>query len=126
MADYCTRSDIERIFGAANVTRWADLDSNGDTQAIAERISGAISAASAEVDSILAGSPIRVPLATVPVLIREVTASLAGVLLYEGRGTQGVSVEGGQVVHPYIFKRQWAVSVLEELKAGRRRLVNVT
>jgi len=123
MADYCTRSDVERIFGATNIAKWADLDSNNNDVAIDERIASAITVASAEVDSILAGSPIRVPITTVPTLIREVTASLAGVILYEGRGTQGVAAENGQLVHPYLFKRQWAISVLSDLRDGKRRLV---
>ncbi len=36
MADYCTRSDIENVFGIDNVIKWADLDN--DTKEIASEL----------------------------------------------------------------------------------------
>ncbi len=120
---YATADDVYMIYGRTNVDRWADLDNTGNTSDIGSRISHALSVAQSEVDSILAGSPIVVPIiGTVPTLIQDVTATLAGVLLYEARGAQGISTENGQVLHPYSFRRSWALSVLKDLREGRRRI----
>jgi phage gp36-like protein len=130
MAAYCTRSDIEMIFGAKNVALWADLDATEDATDIDNRIQAAINVATAEVDSILSSGPFRLPIAdsptTTPTLIREVTATLAGVYLYEGRGAEATVMDQGQPIHPYMFKRLWAMSVLQDLKAGRRRIPMLT
>lgn len=124
---YCTRSDIEIMFGAMNVSRWADLDNSGSDADINARITRAIDVATQEVDSILAGSPIRVPIPSgrVPPLIRDVTAAIAGVILYESRGPQGTIGEDGQVMHPYLFKRRWAERILVDLREGRRKIAEL-
>ena len=123
---YCDRHDIEMIFGAKNVALWADLDSSEDEQTIEDRIQKAINVATAEVDSLLSSGPFRLPLASsldgVPLLIRELTATLAGVYLYECRGAEATSLQDGQPIHPYMFKRLWALSVLRDLKEGKRRI----
>ncbi|MCS7226528.1 MAG: DUF1320 family protein [Gloeomargarita sp. SKYB31] len=124
---YCTRADIEMIFGAHNVAVWADLNSTGNPAEIDARIAHAIQLAEAEVNSILANSMYQVPIAsqaeTTPILIREVTATLAGVYLFEGRGIKEVSItQDGLPIHPYSMKRLWALQVLQDLQAGRRRL----
>jgi len=126
---YCEREDLESIFGAQNIAKWADLDSSEHTGAIENRIAHAIAIADAEIDSVLVMAPYRIPLAddpdSTPALIREVSATLAGVYLYEGRGAQAVSTEQGQPVHPYMFKRMWAMSVLNDLRTGKRRIAGI-
>jgi len=126
---YCTRSDIERVFGAENLSRWASIESDVDPDVTDSRIAHAIDIAEAEVDSILAGSPLRVPVATTPdgtpTLIREAAATLAGVYLYESRGAQAIAAESGTPSHPYIFKRIWALGVLQDLREGKRRIPGV-
>jgi len=123
--NYCTAERVRLIFGSQNVDRWADLDNSGIRNDIDARIANAISVASAEVDSVLSGSPMAQPLSVggeVPLLIQEVCATLAGLHLYEARGVQGITTQDGQPVHPYIFKRVWAMKVLDELRSGRRRI----
>lgn len=120
MSSYCSVEDVKLVFGAANVLAWADVE--GDGSRSSDRIDFAITVASSEVDSVLTGSPMRIPLASVPTLLRAVTATLAGVRLYESRGTLGVSPDGSNAVHPYSASYRWAMGVLEEIKAGRRRI----
>lgn len=123
---YCSREDIEAIFGAKNLSVWADIESESDSELIASRITRAIDVADAEVDSVLAGGPLRVPVALTPddtpAIIREAAATLAGVYLYESRGAQSIDVQSGSPVHPYLFKRMWALSVLTDLRDGKRRI----
>jgi phage gp36-like protein len=120
MSEYCTADDVKLVFGAKNVLAWADVE--GDGSRVDERITFAITVASSEVDSVLTGSPMRIPLPSVPTLLRAVTATLAGVRLYESRGIMGVSGDGSSVAHPYVASYRWAMSVLEDVKAGRRRI----
>lgn len=123
---YCSREDIEAIFGAKNLSVWADIESESDSELIASRITHAIDVADAEVDSVLAGGPLRVPVALTPddtpAIIREAAATLAGVYLYESRGAQSIDEQSGSPVHPYLFKRMWALSVLTDLRDGKRRI----
>ncbi|HRV17846.1 MAG TPA: DUF1320 family protein [Myxococcota bacterium] len=119
---YCTAENIQTIFGSHNVRVWADLNANNDEAEIEARIAHAIEIATAEVDSILAGTPYKVPMTNPPALITEITATLAGVYLYEGRGGQAIDPQSNTLAHPYMFKRMWALSILKELRTGTRRL----
>ncbi|HOK59013.1 MAG TPA: DUF1320 family protein [Sedimentisphaerales bacterium] len=122
---YSQRTDLEAIYGARNVERWADLDSSGNLEDIAARITYAISVADAEIDSVLSGSPIKTPLDKVPTLLKIISATLAGVFLYESRGAEGITTDSGVIVHPYYFKRKWAQDVLTEIRDGRRRVPGI-
>ena len=83
---YATRSDIGAIFGRPTIARWADLANDGIETNIAERISTALSSAENQVNDALRGGAYAIPFATVPACVTEITAKLAGVWLFEGRG----------------------------------------
>ncbi len=121
---YCTRSDIEAIYGKT-VAAWADVDQSGDQTAISNRIEHAISVAENEIDAMMRNSWLAVPLRDqaggVPPLITEIAATLAGVWLYELRGVEQVD-ERGQPIHRLALKRQWALQTLEAVRRGVMQL----
>lgn len=87
---YCVRADIEILFGVNNVALWADLDNDEDADNITARITAAIVTADDFIDSYLRDGPYNLPLAddadAVPVLVRDISARLAGTNLYSARG----------------------------------------
>jgi hypothetical protein len=88
----CQRSDIEALFGAANVAKWADLDGDQDPQKISARIAAAIAAAGAYVEDRLRDGPYAIPLTPLDgspcVTMVNMLAQWAGVWLYGARGVQ--------------------------------------
>lgn len=83
---YCTRKDIERIYGKLNVSQWADLDGTADSDVIADRIQYNITQAGSRVDGDLGSSPYGTPFEEpYPDVIVYLTALQTGVLLYMGR-----------------------------------------
>ncbi len=93
---YCAQTDIERRFGATQVAKWADIDADGDATKIANRIASAIVYADVEIDDRLRGGPYTVPFSSpTPATVTRISAELAGVWLFEGRGIHEWSPEGG-------------------------------
>lgn len=123
---YCVRADVEDVFGSENVVKWADLNNKGEADEVAARIAWAIRWASNEVDSRLRRFIYVLPLANegsvVPVEVVDVTATLAGVWLYENRGVQDFDPETGVMVHRLEWNRKRAERTLQEILAGTRML----
>ncbi len=119
---YCQRSDVEDVFGVVNVARWADLDNDQDATKIANRINRAIVWATAEMEDRLRNGPYQVPLTGTSATVVDLCAKLAGVWLYESRGTQDFNTETGQPYHRLQYARQYVETALAEIRAGKRRL----
>jgi phage gp36-like protein len=117
---YCVRADIEAVFGSTNVERWADLNNDGNATEITARIVRAIQIAEAEVNDRLRGGPYSLPFSTVPVAIENLTASLAGVWLYESRGVEDTDPHGN-AVHRLTWHKKNAQRMITEIHAGLRR-----
>lgn len=79
---YCTQTDLEIVFGAENINKWADADNLEDNGDILARIAWAIEDAQSDIDSRLSVR-FTTPLETVPTLIKMLCTKLAGVKLYE-------------------------------------------
>ena len=79
---YCTRSDIETVFGVANINKWGDADNTRNRVAIEARIVWAIADAQDQINSRLAVK-FTVPLSPVPLRLQNLCAKLAGVVLYK-------------------------------------------
>jgi len=122
MADYCTRSDIEDLFGSVNVVQWADMDNGQDADTITARIARAIAVCSARIDDRLRGGPYTLPILGDPATLVNLCASLAGVWLYESRGVQDYSPEGGFPVHRLRWFSEQAEKTLRDLRSGVLRL----
>ena len=94
---YCTRTDIENLFGVRNVAIWSNLDSTA-TGADESRITAAIAHATAWINDRFRGGRFTIPLANsasaTPDAIRDLAARLAGVWLYESRGVDEQDEEG--------------------------------
>lgn len=119
---YCTRSDIELFFGAVNVAKWADLDEDADESKITARIAAAIEFADSEIDDALREGRYTIPLATVPTTIKDLSARLAGVWLYEARGVQDFDAQSGAPAHRLTWHRDYAQRKLDALRRGSIKL----
>ncbi|HQU42388.1 MAG TPA: DUF1320 family protein [Pirellulales bacterium] len=125
---YCQRSDIEAVFGPANVAKWADIENNGDPVAIAARVASAIAWATEEINDKLRGGPYVIPLAggtvgpALPVTVVDLSANLAGVWLYESRGVQDFSEETGTPYHRLQWNRKRSYDALAEIRANKRQI----
>lgn len=115
---YCTRSDLELVFGVANVTKWADLDNNGDGTFITNRITTMIALANEMTNDALRAGAYAVPVASpIPHALSYHTACLAGVLLYESRGEADTEDENGN--HRLTpFRRRWDAFIKKVLGQG--------
>ena len=122
--DYCTRADIENIFGVVNVAAWADMTGNQNAAEIAARVAWAISAASDELDDLMRGTSYRVPLKTaagaVPGTVKILVATLAGVSLYENHGVD--EIREGQPIHKLLWARERYEKIVQQIKSGQMRL----
>ncbi len=83
----CSRADVESVFGAGNVQKWADVDNGGDPTVIARRIDWAIAWATNELQDLLRDGPYVVdPLpATAAATWVPLAAMLAGWMLSNPR-----------------------------------------
>ncbi len=123
---YCTRDDVEALFGAVNVREWADLDSNGDDSVIDAAVTAEANAASNYLDERLASSGYVVPFEDpVPDSVKHHAALKAGVLLYERKGTQYES-DTGRPTHQYKWHNDQVEAWLRDVVNGRRTLVGAT
>lgn len=123
---YCEKQDVYDMFGQVNVSKWADLDNDKDSEKIDARIDRAINWGESEVESLLRRSVYDLPITNVqdevPAEITHITASLAGVYLYENRGIQDFNPETGQVVHRLAYIKDRAMKMIRQILAGQRDL----
>lgn len=115
---YCSRSDINDIFGSTNVTKWADLDNDADAAEITSRIARAIVWGTTEINDRLRGGPYTIPLPiTAAATIVDLCATLAGVWLYRSRG-----VDDESEIDKYKWHWDRVEKTLSEIRGGKRRL----
>ena len=121
---YGSEAGIKQIFGTTNVNTWADLDNDeGDDSA---RITLAMTVADAKIDAILNGCHLRVPVVnlagTTPVLITDLSNKLAGIWLYEARGSKDFDPRTNRPKHRYAFMKGEVRRTLEEIRSGHLRV----
>lgn len=89
---YSTQSDIAAIYGATNVALWSSLDNDSVTDGVPDadtaRIAAAIEYADAVIDDRFRGRRHEVPFSPVPTVVKNWSATIAGVWLYRSRGMQ--------------------------------------
>ena len=126
MSTYCELANIQAAFGTNNVTQWSDLDTDEDAAAKAARVAAAIAYASDAIDDVIRITNYTIPLAnqasTTPTTITNLAAVLAGLWLYEARGTQAMNARTGDPVHRLAFRREYAERTLEQLRASKIKL----
>ncbi len=125
---YSVKSNIEAVFGVANVAKWADLDNDEDEAKIAARVAAAIAVADEEMNDVLRTGPYAVPLTAVgggaltsPSVV-NMAAVLAGVQLYESRGVDDYDPEAGKYAHRLKFLKDEVTRKLREIMKGLRRV----
>jgi len=116
---YAARSDVEDVFGVSNVSTWADLDNDEDSDKITARITRALTWAEAYIDGRLLNGPYGIPFSSAPTVITDATATFAGVWLYEGRGVDDYDASKGKQSHNLQWHRQRAEDVLNKVLDGR-------
>jgi len=125
MSDYCTRADIEAVYGVGNVAIFADLDGDADSTKIANRIASVITQASIETDEYARSTSYHIPLTTsagaTPSSIKDITARLAGLLMYEPRGLDGYSPDG-KPNHKYYYQREYINQFWQDVRNSVRIL----
>ncbi len=125
MSIYCTRSNIEAVFGVTNISNWADLDNDQDADNITARITRAIVVVGAEIDDIFRVTGYRIPIADsdgdTPTTIENLAATKAGLWLYEARGVNDMD-NSGQPMHRLRYMQIWVRRVLEEYRNQKREL----
>ena len=121
MSAYCTRTDIENLYGTANVSKWADRENNQDTGQITARITLAIGIVSSFIDAYLRDI-YDTPFATTPDVVKNIAVLLAGVELYEGRGVEDFNPETNLPFHKLAWHRSRAMRDLQYLKSGVLKL----
>lgn len=122
---FCVQADVEQIFGTSNVDSWADLTGADLAATKTARIARAIAYAEDMAKSILRGGPESIDRidSNTPVIVRDATATLAGVYLYEARGLDKTSPNpDGTPRHRLITNRDEAIRVLEAIRDGKLRL----
>lgn len=104
---YCTRQDVELVFGQSNVAKWADVDNESDLTFIEDRITTMIALAHEQTNDALRQGGYTVPVeAPRPASLTYNVAALAGVLLYEARGAADSENDNG--VHRLTpFRNRW-------------------
>ncbi len=119
---YCVDADMDKAWGTANMTEWADLDNDANAGKITARKLWGRTAAYADINDALRSTHYTLPLATIaaatPTTITQLEAVMAGLKIYEARATSDDEGEDTQ----YARMRQWAANVLAEIRSGSRRL----
>lgn len=83
---YATRADVELLYGPTNVQNWADLQNDRDPGYIDQRVAWALTLATSQVNGMLKFGPHLIPFEEpLDPMVVDMTARLAGVLLYESR-----------------------------------------
>lgn len=115
---YAVRADLDQIFGTNNVETWADLDNDESAVKIAARVTAAIVVADEYIDSFMRDGPYVIPLVdsadATPTLIRDASAKIAGVRLYEARGVEDATDGEHRLMH----HKKEALIWLRQLHAG--------
>ena len=79
---YSTLSDLQLVYGSNNVSKWADANNNASAGEITARVAWAIAKADSYIDDKLRRKWHELPFSPVPTTIKELSAQLAGVILY--------------------------------------------
>ena len=124
MSTYCTLAQVQDVFGVENIKQWSDLDSSGSLDT--DRVARAIAVASEEIDDVARVSTYTIPLAdqdaAISVSISDLAATLAGIWLYESRGSQDFNPQTGEASHRLEFKLLRAQQKLNDIRDQRIRI----
>ena len=124
MALNVTRTDIEDIYGKANVQRWSQLDPDSQ-EADANRITKAINIAQQEVEDRFRASDYNVDFVAksgTPHTVINWIATLAGVWLYQSRGRRAIDTRGTSLADKMQSDRRVVLAQIDSVLMGAREL----
>ena len=81
---YCSRTDVDNIYGTHNVAKWSQLD-NDQAAANTTRIAEAIADSDGEIDDRFRQSRYATPFSPVPRKVKTWSARLSGIWLMQSR-----------------------------------------
>lgn len=118
---YTDASGLYGKFGQDNILTWATFSDSESETTITARIQAALDLADDYVDDRLRGGPNIVPFTagSIPETIKEITTILAGVLLYNARGTGDFEEEG---ITRLSSLKTLAEAQLGMIRSGRMKL----
>jgi hypothetical protein len=120
---YTTSLTIESLFGPENVHKWLGVDEHEAATDYALRAYQHIADAESHLDDLLRGSAVVVPVESpIQSVISRIATLLAGVRMYESRGTTDFDPETGQPQHRLHYQRKEADRMIAQLKSGQIRL----
>jgi hypothetical protein len=120
---YCDRDRIEQVYGAEHIAQYAKMDGNDSEATITARINLAIAFAGDEIDGVARKAAYQnIPLVdasdATPNDIANLAAVLAGLWLYEAKGSHDTDGRSGRALHRLQFRRAWARRRLNEIREG--------
>lgn len=116
---YTSQSGIEAVYGTHNVAQWSNLD-NDATTADAARIASGITYATAYINDALRGGRYAIPFGSVPTMIADMAAKMAGVWMYKTRRIRRAEAERvGEAIQGH---QDEVDSLLTEINSGQRTL----
>jgi len=117
---WCTRSDVEDVFGVNNVAKWAKLEDTDTAAMVTARIARGIAVATDHAQNVLRNGPYLIAdlTAAMPAILTDAVAKLTGVWLYENRGIEDFDPESGRAVHKLVWHQRTASRVLRAIKFG--------
>jgi hypothetical protein len=119
---YATQSDIEDLFGPANVAAWSRFESPPPSGATdTDRVATALALADGEINSIFTGGPYAIPLvcSICKPVVTHWAAVIAGVWLYGNRAsTSYIDYPGNR----YLALRNEVYQEMDLYRAGMKRL----
>lgn len=111
---YSSKEDLLMLVSAEELTQLSDLQNSGDIDD--NIVDASIETADSLIDSYIAGRVRSVPLQTVPVIIRKISAKLALCELYSNRLNRVLPEGLGEM-------RKNSLEILENLKNGRIKII---
>lgn len=120
---YCTRQDLNNLFGKSNIDTWADLDSDQDADKIEARINSVIDQAGAELEEEWQDTIYAIPFTkpdseAIPETVTQAVALLSGIILWDARGLDD---EDG-TAKGYQAREKRVRKIIRGVKLGTRRL----
>ena len=116
---YCADTDLFLVYGQGNINKWADANNNGNAGEIAARIEWAIAKADAYINDRLRRKWHDLPFDPVPTTIKELSAQMAGVILY--RSPRGL-VDGDDTNASMTEAREECETIISNILGGVLKL----
>lgn len=120
MSSYCTRTNINDVFGIKNVEQWADLDNDKNESDINARVARAVAVSTAFMDNRFRRTRYTIPIvcSSSGETLVDIAAKLAGVWLYENRGIRDVDPASGNPKHALMWHKTEANRLLDQIISG--------